>query len=73
MGPLAGGNSGQACVFDAQLFAQQPDLLVQLILLCRQASTVVAVVGCPTPGLDQGIVRQGHDLDEGRLDLDFGA
>ena len=46
-----GGNPGQAGVFDADLFAQKPDFVFELVGLGREANTNVAAVGCPTPGV----------------------
>ena len=58
------GDPGEACIFDADLFAQKPDLVVELVGLGREANTNVAAVGRPTPGVDQSVMGQGHDMDQ---------
>src|SRR5262249_36884945 len=41
---------------------------LKLVRLCRPTDTVVAAFGSPTSGVDKGVLRQGHDVDQGGLD-----
>src|SRR4051812_5030846 len=45
--PLRRRNSGQACILDADFFAKERDLVLQLVGLCGQANALVGAVGRP--------------------------
>lgn len=48
----------QAVVVDANLFSEQHDLLVQSVVLRFQSDAGIATTGCPTAGVDGGVLGQ---------------
>jgi len=68
MRPACGGNFGHAGILDAEFFAQQGDLLVELIGLGRQANTRIGAVRRRTAGVGKRVLGQCDHLEPRGLD-----
>jgi hypothetical protein len=60
---------GEASVLDPEFLAEQLDLLLELVVLGRQADACVDAVGSPAAGRHDSEVGQGDDVENGRLDV----
>ena len=65
MRAAGGGDLLHAGVLDADLFAEQLDLLLEPILFGRQPHAGVDAVGCPAAGAGRGELRQRDDVEHG--------
>jgi hypothetical protein len=68
MGPAARMNPGHPSIPDAKLLPKELDLLPEPIILSGQSDPGVDAVGRPAAGGYDGVVSQGDDVEDGRLD-----
>jgi len=65
MGPLARVNLGRSRILDADLFAEESDLLLEPVILGSQADPSIDAVGRPAASSYDRIVGQGDDVQDG--------
>ena len=65
MRSMAGMDLGGPRVLDADLLAKELDLLLEPVVLCRQAYAGVDAVGRPAASRYDGAVSQGDDVQDG--------
>jgi len=59
---------GEASILDAELFAEQLDLLLDLVVLAGEPDSGVDAVGSPTAGHYNGVMGQGDDVQNRGLE-----
>jgi len=60
---------GEAGILDAEFFAKEFDLLLELVVLGRQADSGVEAVGRPAAGYYDSVMGQGDDVQNSGLDV----
>jgi len=64
-----GRNLSHVGIFDTKFLAQEGDLSLRLLELCRQTGAWIKASGGPSPRVDTDEPCQGDDVEQGGLDV----